>query len=90
MRKQKYTTYSLNLKLPVKTNLVVDDHMYGTVCGVIWEIRQVEGLVNHTLASKSSIAMEKNAHGPLPLENGTKRRVHKAYSNYKLLAQNKR
>ena len=57
-------------KMPPGTNLVVDNHMDGAVCGVVREIGQVEGLVDHTLAGKCSITMEKYAHRPLSLGNG--------------------
>lgn len=47
---------------PVSGYLVVDHHMYGAVCGVGRQVRQVERLVHDTLACERSITVEQNRH----------------------------
>ena len=44
------------------TDLVVDHHMDGAVCGEGWQVRQMHGLVDNSLTSEGSITMEQNAH----------------------------
>lgn len=42
--------------------LVVHHNVYCAMCGVGWQIRQVERLVHDSLARKGSIAVEQNRH----------------------------
>lgn len=43
-------------------HLVVDDNMHGTVGGVRGQIAQVEGLIDHALASKGGIPVDQDGH----------------------------
>lgn len=43
-------------------HLVVDHHMDCTMCGVGGELTQVESLIHNSLSSKSSVAMNRDAH----------------------------
>lgn len=39
-------------------HLVVDNDMHSAIGGIRWQVTQVEGLIDHTLASKGSIPMD--------------------------------
>ena len=45
-----------------EANLVVDHHVDGAVCGVGREVREVEGLVDHSLSSEGCIAVQQYTH----------------------------
>ena len=42
--------------------LVVDNEVNGAMCGVVWQIRKMKGLVDHALPSKRCIPMQENGH----------------------------
>ena len=45
-----------------EADLVIDHHVDGAVCGVGREVREVEGLVDHSLSSEGCIAMQQHTH----------------------------
>lgn len=47
---------------PPNAYLVVDYHVYRAMCGVGWQVGQVERLVHDALACKRSIAVKQNRH----------------------------
>lgn len=53
---------SLVCVTPAGPYLVVDHHVHGAIGGVRGQVAQVEGLIDHTLASKGSISMDQDGH----------------------------